>query len=447
MIINNCMTEITNFTCTTLKSSDFCPVKLNVAISLFICLSSIISMSQKPLENKCYSEGLSAIQVYPSDNPLGYPLIGLGSGESLEFHFDEMSTELNSYNYGVIHCSHDWQPSDLESNEYLQGFQFQGISQFEAGFNTMYEYVHHQFTFPNDMSKPRYSGNYLMIVFRGQDINDRSNWMITYRFMIYENAVSILSNVGRSSIIAERYTKQEVDFDISYKDFTIYDPMREINVSILQNFDWENEVGGLKPIFLKPEILTFDYSMGENNLEAGSEWRNFEVKNIRYTSSEVEAIMREPDGYHVYLRPDIPEGKKAYATWPDLNGNYLIKNDEADNSNIEAEYVTLHFKLNMPEISESEVLIEGKFQMFNKQPLKCTYDKQQGAYIGTALMKQGYYNYRYVVRDLYQAQDNLRYTEGSYSSTENDYHIIVYMYDRNLPCDRIIAVKADNSVK
>ncbi len=422
-------------------------MKILRVLTLPFLFIGISSFSQQVFQNATFREGIQTIQVYPEGNPLGYPFIGLNFGENLEFHFDIMSTDLTVYSYGILHCTHDWKKSDLESSEYLTGFQTQNISTFDAGFNTMYEYAHYQFSFPNDMSRPKYSGNYVMIVFEGTNIEDASSWLITYRFMVYESQVSVLSKVGASSVIADRYSKQEVDFDIGYKDFTMYDPMREINVTVLQNMQWETAVNELKPIFMKPEVLTFDYNLGENSFEGASEWRNFDAKNVRYVSAEIEAIMLESDGYNVYLRTDLPEGKKAYATWTDLNGNYLIRNDQADDSNLEAEYVLVHFRLKIPEISESEILIEGKFNQFGKQPIKCAYDKIEGVYKAKLLLKQGYYNYRFTIRDKYYSMNNLRATEGSHAATENDYHIIVYKYDRNLDCDRIIAVKADNSIR
>lgn len=387
------------------------------------------------------------MQVYPEDNPLGYPFIALHSSEKLEFHFDVMTTEMETYNFGILHCDHAWKTDDIPPNEYIQGFQTLSISEFDAGFSTMFDYVHYSFTYPADMSKPRYSGNYAMVVFSGQDIHDKSSWLITYRFIIYENTVSVISRVTAPSVVSRRFTGQEVDFDIGYKGFSIYDPMKEINVSILQNMNWKTAKHDLKPIFIKQDVLTFDYSTGENVFDGGSEWRNYEVKDIRYVSSEVSAIMREPDGYHVHLRQDIPEGKKAYATWPDLNGNVLIRNDDASDSDLESDYVWVHFQLAMPEIFESDVFVEGRFNSFQKTPDQCVYNKTTGAYEATLLLKQGYYNYRYYTRDKFYANDDLSYTEGNYTATQNDYHIIVYMYDRNLNCDRIIAVKADGSSK
>lgn len=407
---------------------------------------NLFSMGQT-VQNQAYSTLLHTPQAFPAGNPLGYPIIGLMSGESIEFHFDIMENSFETYSYGVIHCNHEWTPSDLHSNEYIQGFPSSQISRMEPSFGTMYNYVHYSFSYPDEMSTVRYSGNYAMIVFNGTDINDRESWLISYRFIVYENAVTVLPRVTPSSNISNRYTTQEVDFDINHKDFRIIDPMRDIHVSILQNFDWQQSRNDLKPIFIKPDILTFDYNMGENNFEGANEWRAYEVKDVRFNSSEIENINLEENGYHVYLRPDLIEGKRAYTTWQDINGNFLVKNDLGGDSHVESEYVWAHFTLVMPHAEEAEVVIQGRFNEFKTENVVCTYDETVGAYKHTILLKQGYYNYRYVLRDKYYSTDNVRFTEGSHAVTENVYHILVYMYDRNLGCDRIISAKAVSSVQ
>jgi hypothetical protein len=96
----------------------------------------------------------------------------------------------------------------------------------------------------------------------------------------------------------------------------------------------------------------------------------------------------------------------------------------------------------MPEISDAGVYIEGAFNQYGQLDA-CTYDKGLGAYTTKLLLKQGYYNYRFVLRDLYQSADNIRVTEGSHAGTENDYHIIMYMWDRAMGADRVISVAAN----
>ncbi len=400
--------------------------------------------SQDIFKNQCFTDQIRSAQVYPTDNPLGYPIIDLHGTSTLEFHFDLMNTISTTYRYAAIHCDQNWQMSDIDPQEYLQGFATDQISDFDIAFNTRYEFVHYQFTFPNDMMKPRYSGNYAIVVFSGTDVTDKSSWVLTYRILIYEEQVLFRAKVNDSSIISQRYKSQEIDFDLIFNDFRIIDPMRDINLTILQNMNWDNSVNQLKPIFVKPTELTFDYNE-ENNFGGGSEWRQFEVKSLGYASLKVEDIVLEDDGYNVYLRADIPTAKNAYSSQTDLNGNWLIKNDEASNSHLEAEYVWVHFKLVMPEIEEGQVRIDGRFDDLENSPLICTYDKTQRAYVCKALMKQGFYNYRYLFSDKFMAKDDVSVIEGNHTQTENDYHIVAYMFDRNMECDRIIGIAALNS--
>lgn len=415
---------------------------MRMSIALLLLLAVVRTFGSEVIENKSYRDNLYTVRCFPVGNPLGYPIIALGSGEQLEIRFDLFSDEFESLRFGVIHCSHDWVPSSLEANQYLRGFATDQISDIENSFNTLTDYIHYHFNYPNDMSQPTMSGNYALVVFNGTDLNDRSSWVFSQRIIIYELAASIRTHVHASSVVANRYTHQEIDFDLAHKGFSINDPMGDINALIIQNFDWKRTSAFLKPIFIQPDVLTFDYFSGENTFEGCAEWRFFEVKDVRYQSSQVEHIAQLDDGYHVYLRPAVPEGKRAYSNWQDLNGNFLVKNDQAGDDHIESDYMWVHFVLVMPQITDAAVLIEGQFNAYDKLN-ECTYDKGLGAYTTKILLKQGYYNYRFVIRDLYNSADNIRVTEGSHAMTENDYHVIMYMWDRAMGADRVISVAAD----
>ena len=407
---------------------------------LLLCAGGA-SLAQQALAPRSFNENIHSIQVYPEGNKLGYPLIALGSGERLEFHFDMFADEIESLRFGVLHCDHDWKPSSLDYPQYVRGFQSDQISDIEYSFNTLFDFIHYQFSYPTDMSQLTLSGNYAMIVYSGMDINDEATRLVVYRFVVYEQQATVRANVHASSIIAQRYTHQEVDFDLAHKGTSINDPMHDIHALILQNFNWKRSSNYLKPIFIQPDVLTFDYFGGENTFEGCAEWRFFEMKDLRYQSNQVEHIAQLDDGYHVYLRPCVPEGKRAYSSWQDINGNFLVKNDQGGDDDLEADYVWAHVVLQMPEISDAAVLIEGAFNAYEK-PFPCTYDPGLRAYTAKLLLKQGYYNYRFLLRDKYVSNDNIAVIEGSHAATENDYHIIIYMYDRTIGADRIIAVAA-----
>ena len=65
-------------------------------------------------------------------------------------------------------------------------------------------------------------------------------------------------------------------------------------------------------------------------------------------------------------------------------------------------------------------------------------------YSGSALLKQSYYNYHYVMKD---KEGNLEYsfTEGNHQETENDYTILVYHKNQFYQYDELIGVYYRNS--
>lgn len=423
------------------------PETMKFQILLLLFILSILGHSQMPLpeyvkaDDKIYVDGIRTIQIYPSGNPMGVPFIQLGSGEQLEVHFDEMGLEASDYQFRVVHCSHDWQLTELESYEYIQGFPEGDINDVEASFNTIEEYVHYTFNFPNDMMKVRISGNYLLLVFES---GEPEKVIFSSRIVIYETLVGVQTRITNSSNISERFTHQEFDFNLSTANFQIMDPFNNLHVALLQNWSWNNAITNLKPIFVKEYEITYDYS-GENSFPGGSEWRYFEMKNFRFASIEVASIERNDEGWQVYLQPDLPRGSRTYETIQDLNGRYFVRNDEGSDSDLESEYCTVHFALQCSEIPGATVYLEGDFTKFDPEAYKCTWNSKDRKYECKVLMKQGLYNYRFVVRDTYKSTPDLGFSEGNHVETENDYVAIVYMWDRNGSYDRIIGQQYENS--
>jgi hypothetical protein len=411
-------------------------------ITFFFFSLLLHSFALAKYENKVFKEGIRTPCVFPEGNPTGYPFVDLYNLTPLEFHFDEMGTDRNTYNYAVFHCDHNWEASELNTSEFIRGFPEQEITNVDYSFNTTIEYVHHQFSFPNDMMVPTRSGNYAIVIFEGSEPTE--NVILTFRVVIYESLVQISSAVNNSTLVSERFKNQEIDFTINYSGYQIFSPSQDINVSIIQNGRWDGAINSLKPQFVKTEELVYDYGQ-QNNFVGGSEWRSFEIKSVKFASASVENITQINELWHAFLRPDELNGARAYQTNSDLNGKLYVRNDLGDDSYLEAEYINVHFTLKSPEIADATISIECQESSFNSSLFHCTYNKSTQSYEAVIPIKQGYYNYRYVLNDQYHSQNDISLTEGNHASTENDYHIIVYSYDRTLGNDRVIAVDAINS--
>jgi len=365
-------------------------------------------------------------------------------GNSWRFHFDILNTDWKDLNFAAIHCNHLWQPSDLEATEYIQGFPNQLINTIENSFSTQIEYAHYQFQFPSDLMRARLSGNYAIIVYEGDDWSDRSSWWLTYRVVLTEELVEIFPRINASSTISQRFTHHELDLIVQHPNYSILNPINGFHLSLIQNNNWQTAINNLSPRFVKSSELDYDYQ-GENNFQGGSEYRFFDLKNLAIQTSEVESIVRNKSGYFATLLPDLPMGSKAYQSQRDINGLYLVKSDIASDSHLEAEYINVRFVFKSPEIKEGRVMIDlGQNDMGNEN-YKMTYNQQNQAYEADLLLKQGYYNYRYVLFDEYHPGGDLSYTEGNHFETENEYVVIAYNYERNLGYDRAVGFIRVNS--
>ena len=61
--------------------------------------------------------------------------------------------------------------------------------------------------------------------------------------------------------------------------------------------------------------------------------------------------------FHLFLEKDLPHGREIYRAWDDLNGNYLVKNDRASDSDLESDYIWVHFSLSPPDqVTDDRIL-------------------------------------------------------------------------------------------
>ncbi|MBK7818550.1 MAG: DUF5103 domain-containing protein [Sphingobacteriaceae bacterium] len=153
---------------------------------------------------------------------------------------------------------------------------------------------------------------------------------------------------------------------------------------------------------------------------------------------------------HVVLTPDEMRTTKAYIFQNDINGSFLIKNrDIKGNQDIEADYASVDFFLPYPNPeTKGNFYIMGKLTdwRLNKNN-KMTYNYSRLGYECKLYLKQGYYNYIYVLtKDGEKAADETL-TEGNHWDTENDYTILVYYRQVGMYYDQLIAIKKMNSLK
>lgn len=387
-------------------------------------------------EDHIYQPGIKTVKLYPEGKPLEYPIIKLNSGEKLVLKFDDLYEDFANYQYTIYHCNADWTPSQLMEAEYLGALSEDYLQNYTYSLNALIPYTHYELKFPNNNLQLKKSGNYVIAVYRD---NDKSNLVLSRRFMVYEDLVNVGATVKRPTAVDLMQTHQEIDFTISHPNYNIQNPFSDLKVHLLQNFRYDNAITGLKPQFLQNTQLIYQYDK-ENTFLGLNEFRFFDIKNLQTLTQNVRSIERD-SMFRVFLVPDVSRAISEYSVWFDINGKFSIRRLDAGDSETEADYALVDFYLAYPQPIESgDVYIFGQLTDWKMRPeFKMNYDYTRNAYRAQVFLKQGYYNYYYATtaptEDMLTDIERL---EGSHWETENNYQILVYNREIGLRYDRLV---------
>jgi hypothetical protein len=392
-------------------------------------------------EDHIYKNNIHTVQLYDSSYQLSSPIIQLGTKQQLKLSFDDLDGGSQSFTYCLIHCSSDWRPSELSVMEYISGFQTDNITDYGSSVNTLQQYTHYNLMFPNDNMKITKSGNYILEVYTD---NNPGKPVVTKRFMVVDPKATIDATIKPPPEPMDRAYKQQVNFTIDHSAFEIENPFGDLFVFIFQNGRLDNAISGLKPSFVKDGLLTYNYDV-ENVFTGGNEFRNFDIKTLRTQTEHVQKITSDSVNT-VYLMPEEKRMFKRYTTSQDINGKYLIKMQEASNSEREADYAYVHFFLPYEMVTDGNLYLLGSLTDWQfKKECQLIYNPKRLGYETCMYLKQGYYNYEYVFLKEGQKAGDETLIEGMHFETENDYSILVYFHAPGTSYDQLIAVGHFNS--
>lgn len=379
-----------------------------------------------------HSQNIKTIQLRPVNSQQFVPIVPLGS--VLELSFDDLDADNKEYQYKIEHMTAEWKPSNLSTNQYINGFNSNYINDVSNSFNTLQDYTHYSVKIPNQNTIITKSGNYLISI-----LNEYDEVIFSRRCVFYEQKALVGVSVLRSRNTKTLNEQQTVNFVINYPNLQINNPTQEVKVTLLQNNNWNTAITGLKPQFFKPNQLIYNYT-NRTNFWGGNEFRNFDTKNIQVSSSSVAKTKRE-NLWHNYLYTDEPNSKKNYRYNPDINGHFVIRTLNGKNPSDEADYAITHFSLDAFEpYKNKDVYVLGRFNNFNlSEENKMRYNATNEAYQTSLLLKQGFYNYSYATVDK-DGKVNLHEIDGSFYQTENEYTVLVYFRAFGGLYDRVIGV-------
>jgi hypothetical protein len=370
-----------------------------------------------------------SVEAHAKNASLSGPFLNLFSNDAIQFEFDVFTSPDEDLYYSIFHCDPFWNNDDSNPSDVIQGFTSQRISFPENSIHTSVTFDHYRFELPNTMTKFIQSGNYYVVVHEGSEYTE-SSVRIGFRMVVYvegDHGLNAEMNIKRASTIQHLQSHQEVDLSISLANTPVYDMNKVIPV-ILQNGRWEDGKMNFQPTYIQPNnVLVYDYSNGENEFVGGGEWEAFETKDLRLNGYNVQNNVRIENENHIYLYPSQNEMNRAYTNRSDLNGASLISSELYEDDDLTSDYTYVHFELNSPELT-NKVFLECGNEW--NAPIICEYSEIKKAYQATLYLKQGVYNYRFRIEPS-NNNEEINFAEGNHASTENNYQLLVYYYDRN----------------
>lgn len=414
---------------------------LFLALSIFMC--SLVYA--QPYYTKAISPEIYTIQVNPDGDWSLNPVIRLNSGSRMHISFDRISEE-NSFNrlrYKVIHCDAYWNESQsLTESDYIDGFNDNLIDDYKPSRNTTVEYTHFGFDIPNDDMGLKLSGNYTVMVYEDGYPDDI---LLTACFSVLDSQVSIGTTVSSNTDIDTNRSHQQLSFSILHQNVNIRDPYTDLKVFAWQNNRLDTERQKLKPTYITPGKLIYEHNR-ELIFEAGNEYRRFETSSHRYNGMNVGHIKYDRPTYSMYIVPDKIRAGRTYLYDQDQNGRFIIRTNESDYSETEADYFTTIFTIPTDSPILEDIFINGNFTANNfSDKYMMVYDREKKEYRLSLLLKQGLYNYQYLTKagNSYSTAK----IEGNYYEAENEYQIFVYHRPSGQRYDSLIGVQNIQSRK
>ena len=363
-------------------------------------------------------------------------------GDPITLSFDDVIGDEADYYYQFEHYDYDWTPSQLFKNEWLIGIDDARIFNYRNSFTTLQPYSHYMMRVPNQFTKGfRVSGNYMVHIY-----NSDRELVFSRKFMIKEPGAIIGVDTRRVRDLNYIQTQQRVQFFVDSQEITFINPEQQLKVAIIKNAEINSPLMNVKPQFNVGNRQEYKYD-ALTSFWAGNEYLFFENKDFRSPNVNIDYVSLN-DLYEAHLYVDGPRLNQEYTYFPDINGNFLVTTLENEDISVQAEYVDVHFTLDLQEVElpkGSRIFVTGNYNAYQLQDeAEMQLNENTGRYETTILLKQGFYNYRYSVMLPDGTMDH-GLISGNKWQTENVYSILAYYRELGGRYDKLIGIGQGNS--
>ena len=415
-------------------------------------LSAQPELSKIKFEDYIYVNYIKSIQFNDGTSQFSDPITSLNG--RLYLSFDDLDSDRYDYNYMIVHCDKDWNPSEIDPQEYVVGFNYDEIQE-QGTFSkfTKVDYVHYNLSLPTRQVRWTISGNYVLVIYDQED-----NPVLSRRFVIYETLGKLRTERLKSTHPGGHNTHHRIglkywDLPTSFTD-KMY--LAGITVKVMQNKNWSTLSEGIAPTLYQNKEFLFNQSKYPS-FESYRDFRQCGIRSLEFNSSNLIEIREVQDSIFALLPLSKPFQRETYSYVFDRNGRFIINSRDGNTLNtpeqnaiteldynetdrIYSEYAWVVFSIESVQLPEAPVYVIGGFSDYKLYPeYQLHYDEKRNAYIGTALMKQGRYDYHIV--QIIDGKISYQHTEKYDHEATQDYRTFVYyrefggIYDRVLNVD------------
>ena len=393
--------------------------------------------------NGVFNERLRTLQVRDSSTPPDWQLPGaalmvLGTPGTVTVEFDVLGDDREYLRYELVHCNADWQPSSLAYIEYLDGFNEGTVDDYDFSRATTVHYVHYRFTIPNDDVRIKATGNYLIKIY--PESNPDEVWA-QCRFVVTDQTAAVAANLSSRTDVDYNRAHQQLELQVNVERAGVSDIFNDVTVVVEQNGRQDNRVVLSKPTRVSGGTLFYEHQPGLV-FKAGNEYRRFDNVSVHYPGMGVERTEWRGPYYHTVLEADQSRAGESYHYDETLSGGFVVREYNATEPAVEADYVVTHFTLDYPETPGLDFYIDGDFVQRRFSPeARMVYNHGSRRYEHAMLLKQGAYSYQYLAVKPGTDTGRTDVIEGDRHETRNRYRILVYARAPHERAHRLVAVR------
>lgn len=410
-------------------------LRVSALCAIFTAFSSTCAIAATDTDTKIFDRNFRTLKCTTADNFMSPPVVRLGTDDQLIITFDEIGEDNSFLECRLIHCDRDWQPSRLIESEYIDGFNSMRIEDFAQSYSTFVHYTNYRVVIPSDDLRIIHSGNYLLQVY---DPDDPDRTILQTRLQATENITDITAEVNTRTDRGHNTSWQQLSLSLDTSPLGNVNPYQDLTVEVTQNMNGYTKRTIKSPLRVSGNFAAYEH-LDNLVFPASNEYRRFEVTSTAFPGMHVDSLRHMGSNYHVWLKTDYPRAESQYSYDRTQHGRYIVREYNATDSDLAADYVTVHFRLESPRIPGVRIYVDGEFThgVFSPEN-ELIYDDSEQAYTLQIPLKQGAYNYQYVIRRDGESSISSAPIEGDKYETDNEYNIAIWFHPPGARADRLI---------